>query len=103
MKILATNYRCPSGEVDLIALDRSTRKATGAETLVFVEVKTRTSDRYTDPESAVNRDKQRRIRKVAGYYRTRRRAEDYNVRYDIVSVVLRPDADPQIKHIPDAF
>ena len=103
MKILATNYRCPAGEVDLIALDRSTRKAMGAETLVFVEVKTRTSDRYTDPEAAVNSDKQRRIRKVAGYYRTRRGAEDYNVRYDIVSVVLRPGAEPQIKHIPDAF
>ncbi|MBS3734968.1 MAG: YraN family protein [Phycisphaerae bacterium] len=104
LKILATNYRCPRGEVDLIALDRSTRRETGAETLCFVEVKTRTSDAYTSPEAAVNPDKQRRIRKVADYYRLSRVAtEGLNLRFDIVAVVLRPDAEPSVRHLPDAF
>ena len=105
LKILARGYRCPAGEVDLIVLDRSTRRELGAETLVFVEVKTRTSDRYVDPKSAVNADKQRRIRKVARYYLARRAAEEFNIRYDIVSIVLPegPGQRPQIKHIVDAF
>ena len=54
MKILARNYRCPAGEADLIALDRSTRRQSGAETIVFAEVKTRSSDTYTDPELFLN-------------------------------------------------
>ncbi len=103
MKILARNYRCPAGEIDLIALDPSTRKDFGCETIAFVEVKTRSSDRYTDPEAAVNADKQRRIRKVADYYLARHDAAELAVRFDIVSVLIRPDEKPQIKHIPQAF
>ncbi|MFW6132417.1 MAG: YraN family protein [Planctomycetota bacterium] len=104
MKILATNYRCPRGEVDLIALDRSTRRDLGAETLCFVEVKTRTSDAYTSPEAAVNPDKQRRIKKVADYYLVAHpAAETLHVRFDIVAVVLRPGAEPAVRHLPDAF
>jgi len=101
LKILARNYRCPAGEIDLIALDRSTRRE-GAETIVFVEVKSRSSDRTTDPESAVNADKQRRIRKAAAYYRQRHRADDYNYRFDIVAVVFDADG-PRLRHTPDAF
>ena len=103
LKILARNYRCPRGEVDLIALDTSTRRQSGAQTICFVEVKTRTSDRYTDPESAVNADKQRHIRNAADYYLAAHDAKDFNVRFDIVSIVLREEAEPQIKHIADAF
>ncbi len=103
MKILATNYRCAAGEVDLIALDRSTRRELKAETLCFVEVKTRSSDRYTDPASAVDADKRRRIRKVADYYLSRHDADDLNVRFDIVSVIIRPGGNPEINYIPDAF
>lgn len=103
MKILATNYRCPVGEVDLIALDRSTRRTVGAETIVFVEVKTRASDRFASPESAVNADKQRRIGLVADYYLSRRSCERYGVRNDIVSVVIPLDGGPELRHIEDAF
>lgn len=102
-KILGANYRCPAGEADLIALDTSTRRQFGAETIVFVEVKTRTSDHYTDPESAVDRRKQRRLHRIADYYLSRRDADGYNVRFDIVSIVI-PDGDtPRITHISDAF
>ncbi|HDZ22306.1 hypothetical protein LCGC14_0203540 [marine sediment metagenome] len=101
LKILARNYRCPAGEVDLIALD-PTNKHLGAETIAFVEVKSRSSDHYTDPESAVRADKQRRIRKVAGYYLQRRRVEGYNIRFDIVAVVFDGDR-PTVRYTPNAF
>jgi len=103
MKILATNYRCPAGEADLIAFDRSTRAEAGAETVAFVEVKTRSSDEYTDPASAVNADKQRRLRKIAHYYLATHPAEGLNVRFDIVSIVIRDGQRPQIDHIRGAF
>jgi putative endonuclease len=103
MRVLARNYRCPVGEVDLIALDRSTRADLGAETICFVEVKARASDRYTDPDAAVDAQKQRRIRKVADHYLARRHADDYNVRFDIVAVVCPPGERPHVTHFPDAF
>ena len=103
MKILARNYRCPTGEADLIALDRSTRRQSGAETIVFVEVKTRSSDKYTGPESAVDRDKQRRLENVAQYYVTRRHAEDFIIRFDIIAIVAPDGQAPELKHIKDAF
>ena len=103
MKLLATNYRCPSGEIDIIALDRSTRRDSGRETIVFVEVKTRSSDTYTVPESAVDARKRRRIRKAARYYLSHHPTDGYNVRYDIVAIVAPAGAKPQIKHIAGAF
>ena len=103
LKILATNYRCPRGEVDLIVLDRSTRREIDAETIAFVEVKTRTSDKYTDPDSAVDADKRRRVENVADHYLAAHDTEEYNIRFDIVSVVLRDGQTPKIDHIPDAF
>jgi len=102
LKILARNYRCPAGEVDLIALDRSLRR-NGADTIVFVEVKTRTSDRYTTPASAVNAHKQHHIKKVADYYLAHHAADDYNTRCDIVSVIIPAGQAAQIEHIPNAF
>lgn len=103
MKILATNYRCPAGEADLIVLDFSTRKTHGAETVVFVEVKTRSSDRYVDPEAAVDEDKRRQVRRVSAYYLRHHDAAGFALRFDIVSIVIRDGQQPQIRHIRDAF
>lgn len=103
LKILAANYRCPVGEADLLALDVSTRRRCGVETIVVVEVKTRSDDHYTSPEAAVDARKREKLRKVARYYTAARDAREYNVRFDIVSIVLRPGEKPQIKHIIDAF
>ena len=104
MKILARNYRCPAGEADIIALDDSAKGPPDAETIVFVEVKTRSSDKHTDPHSAVNADKQRRIRKVASYYLAARdAARRHDARFDVVSIVLRDGRPPRIEHIPGAF
>ena len=104
LKILAKNYRCPKGEADLVALDPSARKELGAETLAFVEVKTHSARRLADPQSAVNADKQRRLRRVAAYYlATHPDAAGLNVRFDVVAIVLNDPEDPEVNYIPDAF
>ena len=94
----------PRGEADLIALDRSTRADLGAETIAFVEVKTLSGRQRAAPESAVNADKQRRLRRIAAYYLgTHPDAESLNVRFDVVAIVLNDPDKPQINYIPDAF
>ena len=76
--IVARNYRCTSGEVDLIALDGST--------IVFVEVKTRTQVGFGSPLEAVGPRKQRQIQRAAQYYLTKNRLHDRNARFDVVGV-----------------
>ena len=97
LKILAANYRCPAGEADLIVLDKT------ADTIAVVEVKTRSSDRYVAPESAVTSEKQRRLRRIAQYYLSTNNTGELGVRFDVVSIVIRPGEKPEIRHIPDAF
>jgi putative endonuclease len=101
LKILARNYRCPSGEADIIALDP--KPEGGGEAVAFVEVKTRATDRYTSPESAVNAAKQKTLRAVARYYCSSRDTTGLTIRFDIVAIVLAPPAEPKIKHIVAAF
>jgi putative endonuclease len=104
LKILARNYRCPFGEIDLIALDSRKRVGhVGPECIVFVEVKTRTSDQYVKASAAVNEAKRRRIKKAASYYLTHRRAGEMNVRYDIISVVMSEEDGLRVEHIVGAF
>ena len=103
LKVLARNYRCPAGEIDLIALDPSTRAATGAETIVFIEVKTRSGGGLAEPEAAVDARKRRQVRRVADYYLATHKTGDLNIRFDIISIVLPEGARPRIRHIVEAF
>lgn len=82
--ILARNYRCPLGEIDLVALDR--------RALVFVEVKARHGGAAGAPLEVVTRRQQRRIVRAAQHYLARHRLHDRLVRFDLVGVWL--DADP---------
>ena len=77
-KILERNYRCRRGEVDLIARD--------GRVVVFVEVKARTSDRYGDPELAVDLRKQRKISIAALDYLVRNDLMDADARFDVVVI-----------------
>ncbi len=97
LKILGTNYTCPRGEADIVALDRT------PGSLVFVEVKTRSSDEIASPLSAVNAEKRRRLRSIAEYYIGTHDIGELNVRFDVVSVLLSDGDSPRIEHIPDAF
>ncbi len=76
--ILARNYRCPGGEVDLIGLD--------ATTVVFVEVKTRTQADFGTPFEAVDRRKQHQIQRAAQFYLAENRLHDRDARFDVVGV-----------------
>jgi putative endonuclease len=77
-RVLARNYRCPLGEIDLVALD--------GKTVVFVEVKTRTDESFGDPLEALSARKQRQITRVAEHYLTAHRLADREARFDVVGV-----------------
>ena len=88
--IVATNYRTPFGEVDIIAIED--------DELAFIEVKTRTSDKYGTPKEAVGKDKQRRYYQMARYY-GKATGEEPNARFDVIEVY----ADGVIEHYKYAF
>ncbi len=94
-KILARNFRCRLGEIDIVA--------THEDVLSFVEVKTRTGDTFGSPGSAVTLKKQRQISKAAQYYLAEYNLFDTAARFDVVSVVIGPDQKPLIELIPGAF
>ena len=89
-KILEMNYRRPTGEVDIIA--RMGR------TIVFVEVKRRSSLRYGRPSEAVDRKKQAHILRTAQLYLQENRLSDAPVRFDVIEIL-----PGEIQHIENAF
>ena len=91
--ILERNWRSGHKEIDIIALDDTT--------LVVVEVKTRKSDDFGDPDIAVGITKQRMLIWAADAY-IRKKKLDVDVRFDIISIVIS-DIEPEIEHIEDAF
>jgi len=92
--LLERNYRCPLGELDLIALDR--------KVLVFVEVRTRTSDSSGSPLESVDRRKQRQIIKTALYFLSQKRLHDRDARFDVIGISFE-GGEPVVEHIRNAF
>jgi putative endonuclease len=92
-RILERNYRTKSGEIDLIALHQNE--------VVFVEVKTRTSDAFGAPELAVNPRKQGRMVKAALGYVRQKKLHQVPCRFDVVTVSAA--ADQKVELIRNAF
>ena len=93
-RLLERNYRSRLGEIDLVCRD--------GQATVFVEVKTRTSDRFGHPAEAVIPRKQAKLRRLAQEYLVSHKLEDSEVRFDVLSVRL--DAEPPtIEHLAGAF
>jgi putative endonuclease len=93
--VVERNYRCGrSGEVDLVV-----RRG---DLVVFCEVKTRGHDRWGVPAEAVGYAKQARLRRLAAAWLSERRPGPVDVRFDVVSVIVR-DGRSELTHIPDAF
>lgn len=93
-RILETNYRCPLGELDCVAVkDR---------TLVFLEVKTRVSDDFGGPLEAVDRRKRRKLTRLAQYYVADKRLHGVPQRFDVVAVWLKPGGE-RIDVVENAF
>ena len=102
LEILDRNWRCPGGEIDIVARDGAT--------LVFVEVKTRSSRAYGLPAEAVDARKAARIRRLAGQWMTAYRDTGeapfwQAVRFDVVSVIRdRAGTEPlDVDHLVGAF
>ncbi|WP_006242112.1 YraN family protein [Mycolicibacterium tusciae] len=93
LRVLARNWRCRYGELDVIAADDAAR------TVVFVEVKTRTSDRYGGVEQAVTPEKVRRLRRLAGLWLARQDARWSEVRIDVIGVRIGRRPIPEIIHL----
>lgn len=95
-RIVARNYRCPLGEIDLVA--------TRGPWQVFVEVKTRTSDRFGSPQESVTRAKGRKLAALAEHYRNTHPGESRpKWRIDVIAVDARPGERPRVlAHIESA-
>ena len=97
MQLLARNWRCREGELDLVARD-----ADG--TLVFCEVKTRSSARFGEPSEAVGFVKARRIRQLAlRWLEANPDERGAEIRFDVVSVVRSRGVAPALVHLRGAF
>jgi len=94
--VIERGYREKFGEIDLIAIDD--------RTVVFVEVKTRSTDVAGAPWEAVDEQKQRKITRVATMYLKKHGLLDSRCRFDVVAIETgRPRNRPKIQHITDAF
>jgi len=100
ISIFARNCRTRFGEIDIVALDRTT--------LVFIEVKTMRAGATRGPESpalAVGPQKQTQVRRLARAWLAENRAPPHrSLRFDVVGISIRTDGRPaEIDHIPNAF
>ena len=94
-KILEKKARTSYGELDLIAQIK--------DTLVFVEVKTRSSKQFGLPEEAVDLQKQKQMARLANGYIQKNGPSKMKIRFDVISVLYNGVNEPQIRHIQNAF
>ena len=96
LRLLEANYRTPRGELDIIARDR--------DTLVFVEVRTRTSEEALTPRASVDAKKQEHIERTARAYLRAHRIPECPCRYDVVEVIATPTGQVrEVRHLEGAF
>ena len=93
LRVLARNWRCRYGELDVIAADDATRS------VVFVEVKTRTSDQFGGVAQAVTPLKVRRLRRLAGLWLAAQSRSWAAVRIDVIGVRIGRTRTPEITHM----
>jgi len=95
LKFLTANFRTRRGELDLVFRD--------ADCLVFAEVKTRSSEDWTRPAAAVNKEKRRRLSRCALDYLRLLKNPPIKIRFDVVEVLLRDGAVAEVRHLPNTF
>ena len=94
-RVIRRNCRSSLGEIDLVMRD--------GDEVVFVEVKTRTSRQWGEPEDAVTPSKQRKIGREAVRFATRHNLRERPLRFDVVAVLLEDGAEPEFRHYENAF
>ncbi len=95
LKFLTANFRSERGEIDLIFRDM--------DCLVFIEVKTRSSEEWTRPAAAVDARKKRLLSKTALDYLRRLKNPPVKIRFDIVEVLLKEGEVREVRHLPNTF
>jgi putative endonuclease len=93
-RILERNYTTPIGEIDIIAKE--------GETIVFIEVKTRTDISFGYPFESVHIKKIQKLKKTALCY-MKKQGRESSARFDVISIILKEHGNPEIEHIKDAF
>jgi putative endonuclease len=95
LKFLAANFRSARGEIDLVFRD--------GDCLVFVEVKTRSSEEWTRPATAVDARKQKLLSQCALDYLRLLQNPPVKIRFDIAEVLLEDGKVREIRHLPNTF
>jgi putative endonuclease len=95
LKFLTANFRSDRGEIDLVFRD--------GDCLVFVEVKTRSSEDWIRPAAAVDAHKRRRLTLTALDYLRLLKNPRVKVRFDIVEVLLTDGTVREVRHLPNTF
>jgi putative endonuclease len=95
LRILDTNWRCPRGEIDIVAAAGST--------LVVCEVKTRSGNEFGEPAEAVGRVKSARLRMLAVQWLAEHPGAWSDVRFDVISVLCGPGGPAKVRHLQGAF
>jgi putative endonuclease len=95
LKFLAANFRSARGEIDLVFRDD--------DCLVFVEVKTRSSEEWSRPADAVDARKKKLLSQAALDYLKLLKNPEVKFRFDIVEILLAEGAVREIRHLPNTF
>ncbi len=93
-RIVERNYKCLFGEIDIVAKD--------GNTVVFVEVKSRKSEEFGDPQLAVGLEKQKKISKISLKYLEEKHLYPCNARFDVVAIKMLPNGN-RVELIQNAF
>jgi putative endonuclease len=95
LRVIDRNWRCTTGELDLVALDGAT--------IVFCEVKTRRGAAFGLPVEAVRWQKVRRLRALAALWLAAHPDIRGEIRFDVVSVWPQPAGPAAVEHLREAF
>ena len=92
-EVIERNWTVGHKEIDIILKEN--------DIYIFVEVKTRTNLKMGMPENAISESKIKNVTEASQYFLENKNYKD--VRFDVISVVLKKDSKPEILHIKDAF
>jgi putative endonuclease len=95
-KIVQRNFRCPWGEIDIIAQK--------GPVLVFVEVRSRKTNSFGLPQESIKRNKQKKVRQVASFYLKKAGQPEISVRLDVLTLKFNQKNEvTQLTHLKNAF
>jgi putative endonuclease len=95
-EIIERNYRFHKGEIDIVAKDNETNY------LVFIEVKSRKSLEYGEPEYAITPAKAKQLKRMANYYLLDNHVKNIDCRLDVITILFTPANPPLINHYKNA-